>query len=84
MSKFRSFIFPRWLFVIFFSIVCFTIAIIPLTIVSGFSLKSFWTKGDDMPTPRGEHGAAIVDDKIYVIGGRERPGFKARAVLGPV
>ena len=79
MSKFRSFIFPRWLFVMFFSIVCFTIAIIPLTI-SGFSSKSFWTKGDHMPTPRGEHGAAIVDDKIYVIGGRERPGFKTDVV----
>ena len=33
-----------------------------------------------MPTPRGEHGATIVDDKIYVIGGRERPRFKTDVV----
>ena len=33
-----------------------------------------------MPTPRGEHGAIILGDKIYVIGGRERPGFKTDVV----
>ncbi len=29
-----------------------------------------WTKGIDMPTPRGEHVSAVVDGKIYLIGGR--------------
>ena len=29
-----------------------------------------WTKGIDMPRPRGEHVAPVVDGKIYAIGGR--------------
>ncbi len=28
-----------------------------------------WTQKTDMPTPRWAHSAAVVDDKIYVIGG---------------
>jgi len=31
-----------------------------------------WIKGVDLPTPRAEHVAAVVDGKIYVIGGRVR------------
>lgn len=37
-----------------------------------------WTPGVDLPTPRGEHVAAVVDGKIYAIGGRVRETDDAR------
>lgn len=79
-SNFRAIIFPWCLFLTLISIVCFSIVTIPVTVVLGLSSQSFWTEGDNMPTPRGEHGAIVLGDKIYVIGGRERPGFKTDVV----
>jgi len=32
---------------------------------------SYWTNGSKMPTPRAEVGVALLDAKIYVIGGEE-------------
>jgi len=79
-SNFRAIILPLCLFLTLISIVCFSIVTIPVTVVLGLTSQSFWTEGDNMPTPRGEHGAIILGDKIYVIGGRERPGFKTDVV----
>ena len=31
-----------------------------------------WSQGIDLPSPRAEHVAAVVDGKIYIIGGRVR------------
>jgi hypothetical protein len=33
-----------------------------------------WTTAADLPTPRGQHTARVVDRKIYVIGGSPGPG----------
>lgn len=33
--------------------------------------SSFWSKGEKMPTPREEVAAALLDGKIYVIGGSD-------------
>jgi N-acetylneuraminic acid mutarotase len=37
-----------------------------------------WTKGTDLPVARGEGISAVVDDKIYLIGGRVRATEDAR------
>jgi len=40
------------------------------------SIGSYWSTGKNMPTPRGEFAAVLLDGKIYAIGGVDyRPGF---------
>ena len=45
-----------------------------------------WTKKTDMPTPRFGHGAAVIDGKIYVIGGSHAnvTGLPTMQVYDPV
>lgn len=46
------------------------IALRSLTDVDLFDVRAAqWTKATPLPEPRSSHGTAIVDDKIYVIGG---------------
>ena len=41
-------------------------------------VSSTWTKGTDLPAARGEGVSAVVNDKIYLIGGRVRATEDAR------
>jgi N-acetylneuraminic acid mutarotase len=41
---------------------------------------SFWTTGANMPTARSEIGAAVVDEKIYVVGGQDNQAKKLNVV----
>jgi N-acetylneuraminic acid mutarotase len=43
-------------------------------------MKSFWTNGSKMPTPRAESGIAILGDMIYVVGGEESKIKKSNVV----
>src|SRR6266487_1284629 len=38
--------------------------------------SSFWTSGTNMPTPRSELAGAVLDGKIYIVGGYTYEGEK--------
>jgi N-acetylneuraminic acid mutarotase len=39
-----------------------------------------WTRGPDMPTPRHHHGVAVVNGRLFVVGGRADDDFSVDAV----
>ncbi len=43
-------------------------------------MDNYWTNGSKMPTPRSESGVAILEDKIYVVGGEESKIKKSNIV----
>ncbi len=43
-----------------------------------------WSQAPPMPTPRGEHVSAVVDGRIYVIGGRKRKTPSAKTFFDHV
>ena len=50
-----------------FAILILVLLVLP---APGLTQEGTWTKVADMPTPRATHAAAVVNGKIYVIGGR--------------
>lgn len=57
-------------------ILTFFILIYPQFISDTIAQKYSWTRGADMPTPRSELSAELLDGKIYVIGGTGYFGAK--------
>ena len=42
--------------------------------------QSYWTTGTPMPTPRSEIAGAVLDDKIYIVGGFDNSGHSTSIV----
>jgi len=62
-------------------IVAATAALSAALMVTVAAAQGSWTTGPEMPTPRAEVGAALVENKVYVIGGGVGDGQRANEVL---
>jgi len=60
------------------------VGIVAAIVFGGGSAKADfnWTRKADMPTPRWAHSSAVVNDKIYVIGGvSSEPNWKCLSTV---
>ena len=62
---------PLLIFIVIFAFACVLFGAAAFG-VSSQSQQSgyYWTNGSKMPTPRSAMAAALLDDKIYVVGGQ--------------
>jgi len=63
---------PLFILVVLVTLACALVATTSLSAVASQSHQSelYWTNGSKMPTPRSAMAAAVLDDKIYVVGGQ--------------
>src|SRR5690349_2575436 len=58
-----------------------TLALVSATVSVTAWAQGSWTVGPELPTPRSEIGAALVNDQIFVLGGGLGPSQRLNEVL---